>query len=185
VVEEAAAAKADDEVYHFISYVPVAGCLYELDGLKEGPINLGPCSDDDWLAKAAPAIQERIERYAASEIRFNLMAVIRNKGDVAAAELAALDAQRAALLAGGGDCGPALAALEEAAAGWQARKAAAAEQAAGWAEENVRRRHNYVPFIYHLCQLLAEKGLLKPLVDKARLASKERKKGGAQAMALG
>jgi ubiquitin carboxyl-terminal hydrolase L5 len=71
--EKRSSSSSDDDAFHFITYVPINGNIYELDGLKPGPILLEACTDDDWLDKAAVHIQARIQRYSQSEIRFNLM----------------------------------------------------------------------------------------------------------------
>uniref|UniRef100_A0A7S0YYI3 Ubiquitin carboxyl-terminal hydrolase n=1 Tax=Hemiselmis tepida TaxID=464990 RepID=A0A7S0YYI3_9CRYP len=72
----------DDDVYHFTAYMPFGGSLWELDGLQEGPILLGACDDpSNWWKQVRPILNERIEKYSQNEIRFNLLAVCRNKRD--------------------------------------------------------------------------------------------------------
>ena len=34
--------KTTEDAYHFVVYLPALGCLYELDGLKQHPVNHGP-----------------------------------------------------------------------------------------------------------------------------------------------
>lgn len=74
--EEGKVATKDDDVFHFISFVPHKNTLYELDGLQAGPISHGECTEETWLALAREQIQQRIQNYASNEIRFNLLAII-------------------------------------------------------------------------------------------------------------
>uniref|UniRef100_A0A1B6LTB0 Ubiquitin carboxyl-terminal hydrolase n=1 Tax=Graphocephala atropunctata TaxID=36148 RepID=A0A1B6LTB0_9HEMI len=67
------------EAYHFVSYVPINGSLFELDGLKPFPMDHGPWGDnEDWTDKFHCVIADRLG-IAAGDIRFNLMAVVPDK----------------------------------------------------------------------------------------------------------
>mmetsp|Transcript_24595 Transcript_24595/g.79077 ORF Transcript_24595/g.79077 Transcript_24595/m.79077 type:complete len:355 (-) Transcript_24595:107-1171(-) len=205
VSEERRASKEEDEVYHFISYVPVNGKLYELDGLKAGPICLGDAGPGEaWLDAVTPAIQARIEQYSSREIRFNLMAVTADRREVLLAEQAVIEKERnmtvGKVQARAGKL-PSPAELERLAASHpeppatgevavdertleqllialahltaRAAKVAAdienEQQRVGqWKIENIRRRHNYVPFIVNFLKVLAERGELGPLVEQAK-----------------
>ena len=76
--EERAATK-DDDVFHFISYLTCNGKLWELDGLKQGPVCLGDATEENWLDAVRPVIEQRIAAYSTKEIRFNLMGVIGDR----------------------------------------------------------------------------------------------------------
>ena len=72
--------------------MPHNGQLYELDGLQDGPISFGECTDENWVEKAREQIQKRIEKYATSEVRFNVMAVVKDKIDLAQEKIVSLKA---------------------------------------------------------------------------------------------
>lgn len=75
VLDDSKAPTGKGDAHHFIAFVPFQGSVYELDGLKSGPIKLGDCNDFSWLDVARPAIEERMARYSASETHFVLLSL--------------------------------------------------------------------------------------------------------------
>ncbi|XP_071545074.1 ubiquitin carboxyl-terminal hydrolase calypso isoform X2 [Panulirus ornatus] len=93
------------ETFHFVSYVPVSGRLFELDGLKPFPIDHGPWLEgEDWTEKFRRVITERLGIATGGEpyhdIRFNLMAVVPDKITAYRRKLAALRRNRETILEG-------------------------------------------------------------------------------------
>uniref|UniRef100_H2Z1R8 Ubiquitin carboxyl-terminal hydrolase n=1 Tax=Ciona savignyi TaxID=51511 RepID=H2Z1R8_CIOSA len=69
------------EAFHYTSYFPLHGRLFELDGLKPFPIDHGPLpSDGTWHDMARRVVTSRITAATGGEqchdIRYNLMAVV-------------------------------------------------------------------------------------------------------------
>eukprot|EP01036_Dinobryon_divergens_P010640 gene10640-14264_t len=64
IIEESKHASEKGDAYHFVAYIPFNGTVYELDGLKRGPVSLGQIvAGEDWWTVARPAIEERMARY--------------------------------------------------------------------------------------------------------------------------
>ena len=70
-------------IFSYCCYIPHKGQLYELDGLKEWPVNHGPCGQQ-WLEKAKQVISGRISKarekdQGCHDIRYNLMSVVPSR----------------------------------------------------------------------------------------------------------
>lgn len=68
----------EGEAFHFISYVPVNGILYELDGLQKGPRLIDACDEKTWFETAKNTLQQRMASYQSKELRFTLLAICKD-----------------------------------------------------------------------------------------------------------
>ncbi|KAK3606673.1 hypothetical protein CHS0354_029583 [Potamilus streckersoni] len=161
--------KKDDDVFHFVSYLPINGRLYELDGLKDGPVDLGPVpTDTDWLDLVKPVLEKRMQKYSSDEIHFNLMAVVSERIMLYEKKLHEL---KESIESGGmetdlvhSEIGHLTSLIEE-----EERKMKK------YKIENIRRKHNYLPFIMELLKILSEQGKLLPLLEKAKEKAAKKK----------
>lgn len=85
------------ETYHFVSYVPIGTRLFELDGLKEFPIDHGPWGEqEEWTDLFRRIISHRLA--SAQDILFNLMAVVEDPIPHISKRLKTLQAEQRQLL---------------------------------------------------------------------------------------
>lgn len=153
-----------EDVFHFVGYVPIDGRLYELDGLKEGPMDLGACGEGQaWLDAARPIIEKRIQKYSEGEIHFNLMAVVSDRQQVYEKKIADIRENQMDEGASEVEIGRLQDLMQEDQRKKQRYKV-----------ENIRRKHNYLPLIVEIMKKLGETGQLLPLYEKAKQRAAER-----------
>ena len=104
----------EEETYHFIGYVPACGKVWELDGLKSGPLEVGELPEEDssttsskdpirgWMDVVRPALRMKMEKYGGSgndgsNIRFSLLAIVDDLYQKASDELELLKREKISL----------------------------------------------------------------------------------------
>ncbi|CCL98478.1 uncharacterized protein FIBRA_00476 [Fibroporia radiculosa] len=99
------------DMYHFIGYVPAHNKVWELDGLRRSALEVGELAPPDdasdgragWIDVVRPALRMRMQRSleedgnSAGHIQFNLLAIVNDRYQVVSDELEMLKRERNAL----------------------------------------------------------------------------------------
>ncbi|XP_075229335.1 ubiquitin carboxy-terminal hydrolase L5 [Lycorma delicatula] len=158
----------EDDLYHFIGYIPIDGRLYELDGLKDGPIDLGAVpQDSDWLDVVRPIIDKRIKKYNEGEIHFNLMAVISDRRMKYQKRVNELEKH---IKEGGMETDLVQSEITKLRLFLEVEE----NKIKQYRLENIRRKHNYLPLIVEILKILAKEKQLLPLYEKAKAKAMEK-----------
>jgi ubiquitin carboxyl-terminal hydrolase L5 len=179
-LEESKAKSEKGDAHHFIAYVPHEGNVYELDGLKAGPIHLGSFdSGTDWLSVARPAVEARMARYSESETHFALMSIGKSMLSRLDMQMSSMRQQLESLeSAGGAD----VAAVQQCRNNLDEITFQMAEERLklkSQKEENALRRHNFIPLITGLLKHLSRKGALPQLRESAKERSETSRRNRA------
>ena len=100
-----------EEAYHFIGYIPFRGKVWELDGLKSEPVEVGelPMSPSpsgtgeavhrNWMDVVRPVLRMKMRKYGGGDeetgsIRFNLLAIVEDQFCKVSDQLALLKRER-------------------------------------------------------------------------------------------
>jgi ubiquitin carboxyl-terminal hydrolase L5 len=169
-----------EDAYHFISYIPIDGELYELDGLKSTPISHGQIPNGtEWTERAKEVITARIASYGGNEVMFNLMAICADQVQSLQAKLEA--AQSVQGSAAAGDTGTDLQSdMETQIVGLQTRLQEELAKRERWAFENTLRRHNHLGLVHALLVALAKEGKLAEAIEESKKTRKERQEKAAE-----
>ena len=126
-------------------------------------------------------IKEHIDLFSQNEIRFSVMAILKNRKEMYTVELKDLQRKRESLLQQMGDPSAIrhVPSVEQSLAEVAAQIESVTEKIImeeeklkKWKTENLRRKHNYVPFLFNFLKILEEKQQLKPLIEKAKAKQK-------------
>ncbi|OCF76710.1 ubiquitin carboxyl-terminal hydrolase L5 [Kwoniella mangroviensis CBS 8886] len=148
-----------EDAYHFITYLPINGILYELDGLRKNPIMHSPIDEEngDWLNNARETVEGRIATYPPGSLMFNLLCIRssplprlqRQLNDPSTNQTEKYQIQDQ---------------LEHELSKSNRGKL-----------ENTLRRNNLLPVVFQLFKGLGESGLAGKAVEEARAKGKERR----------
>lgn len=167
--EEGEREGADDreDPFHFVSFLPIGGALYEFDGLKAGPICHGALGSDghQWTHLALKVIQERIASFhalgQAAEIRFNLMALIKDRTLVYREAIEAAHLKMAQLASSSPQL---VSSLQAQTLDLELRVQEEHAKMARYQRENALRRHNLLPLALAMLQQMGRHGMLDEFV---------------------
>lgn len=174
-IDESKKTSGKGDAYHFIAFVPFQGEVYEIDGLKAGPIKLGDINDSSWLNVAKPAIEARMARYSASETHFALMSIGKMRSTFLQEKITNLEEQLLALEdTDADDSADQISMLSLEIENLRAQLDDESKKKKKQKEENCRRKHNYIPFIMKLIGCLAEKDALMNLVSPTTAVGQEK-----------
>ncbi|XP_055331670.1 ubiquitin carboxyl-terminal hydrolase isozyme L5-like [Paramacrobiotus metropolitanus] len=159
-------AEKEEDVFHFVGYLPVNGRIVELDGLADGPIDHGEIpAGEEWTKAATPVIEQRMQRYMEGEIRFNLLALVSDRKLVLNRRINELQQNYESMP--DDNLVVEMNHLKELLEEENAKDLKAKV-------ENLRRKHNFLPFIIELFKALGDSGRLNGIYNEAVKKGTER-----------